>query len=75
MIDIKIELENGSTIETIETDSPIIRSKRGQEQLDNLHKISLKEVKFCKYCGSSDILLSKSYYQHYNCLNCGSEFN
>ena len=71
----KIELENGSTLETIETDSPSVISKRGQDQLDNLYKIGLKEVKFCKYCGSKNIMPSNSYYKHYNCLECGSEFN
>lgn len=50
-------------------------SKPPEEKKDNTYKIGLKEVKFCKYCGSSNILPSKSYYKHFNCLNCGSEFN
>lgn len=69
----KPEFENGNTIETIETDSPIIRSKRGEEQLDSLHNIGLKEVKFCKYCGSKNIIPTTGYYQHYNCLECGTQ--
>jgi len=69
----KLELENGSTIETIETDDPIIRSKRSQEQLDNLHGIGLKEVKFCKYCGSEFIVLLPD--GEYRCYNCGTKFN
>jgi hypothetical protein len=69
----KLELENGSSIETIDTNEPIVRSKRGQEQLDNLHNIGLKEIKFCKYCGSKNIIQSTGYYKHYNCLECGTQ--
>ena len=36
---------------------------------------SLKEVKFCKYCGSKNILLSKGYYKHFVCTECGSKFD
>ena len=36
---------------------------------------ALKEVKFCKYCGSKNILLSRGYYKHYFCTECGSKFD
>lgn len=69
----KLELENDSTIETIEASENIIRSKRGQEQLDKLHSIGLKEIRFCKFCGSKNIIQTTGYYKHYNCLECGTQ--
>lgn len=37
--------------------------------------VGLKEVKFCKYCGSSRIVTSNGYYKHYVCTECGSKFD
>lgn len=47
----------------------------GTKYTDNTYKIGLKEIKFCKYCGSKNIMPSQGIYKIYNCLECGSEFN
>ena len=33
----------------------------------------LKDIKYCKYCGSNNIIKTTGYYSHYNCLECKTE--
>lgn len=32
-----------------------------------------KTIKYCKYCGSNNIIKTTGYYSHYNCLDCKTE--
>ena len=45
-----------------------------QIQVENsIDAIGLKEIKFCKYCGSEFIVLLPD--GEYRCYNCGTKFN
>ena len=49
------------------------KSEKKKATNESINNIGLKEIKFCKFCGSKNIIQTTGYYKHYNCLNCGSK--
>lgn len=55
--------------------SECLYSKPPEESRRNAYiDIGLKEIKFCKYCGSKNIVEVNAYYKHHNCLECGTQY-